>query len=114
MKIVRRDIVDDSHLQTYVSDPIIRQILARRGIKSESEVTCQLSDIYHYRDLHDIDKASNIIADAIENGDKILVSGDYDVVSGNNSHLINMISISQQMDLLKASPKIYLYQLIHC
>ena len=79
MKIVRRDIVDDSHLQTYVSDPIIRQILARRGIKSESEVTCQLSDIYHYRDLHDIDKASNIIADAIENGDKILVSGDYDV-----------------------------------
>lgn len=79
MKIVRRDIVDDSHLQTYVSDPIIRQILARRGISSESEVTCQLSDIYHYRDLHDIDKASNILADAIENGDKILVSGDYDV-----------------------------------
>ena len=79
MKIVRRDIVDDSHLQTYVSDPVIRQILARRGVKTESDVTCQLSDILHYRDLHDISKASNIIADAIENGEHILVSGDYDV-----------------------------------
>ena len=52
---------------------------------------------------------SNIIfeEDALECLYHQIISGDYDVVSGNNSHLINMISISQQMDLLKASPKIY-------
>lgn len=79
MKIQRRDIIDDSHLQTYISDPIIRQILARRGVQTESDVTCQLSDIFHYKDLHDIDKASQIIASSIMAGESILVAGDYDV-----------------------------------
>ncbi|MGN1282118.1 MAG: single-stranded-DNA-specific exonuclease RecJ [Succinivibrio sp.] len=79
MKIVRRAKVEDSHLAAFVSDPVIRQILARRGIKSLSDVECALCDILHYRDLHDISKASSIIADAIEAGDPILVAGDYDV-----------------------------------
>jgi len=79
VKIVRRDFVDDSHLENYISDPVIRQILAKRGIKTEQDITCQLSDIYHYKDLHDIEKASSIIADAIIRQDPILVAGDYDV-----------------------------------
>ena len=34
MKIVRRGVIDDSHLEPYIPDPVIRQILARRGIKT--------------------------------------------------------------------------------
>lgn len=79
MRIVRRAVVDDSHLNSFVSDPVIRQILARRGIKTLSDVECSLSDILHYKDMHDISLASSIIADAIESGDPILVAGDYDV-----------------------------------
>ncbi|MGN0902958.1 MAG: DHH family phosphoesterase, partial [Succinivibrio sp.] len=79
MKIIRREIVDDTHLTDIVSDPVIRQILARRGLKTTADVTCDLAEIHHYRDLHDIEKASSIIADAIVNGDPILVAGDYDV-----------------------------------
>ena len=79
MKLIRRENVDDRHLEAYIHDPIIRQILARRGIQNEKDINCQLSDIYHYKDLHDIDKASSIIADAIEQSHPILVAGDYDV-----------------------------------
>lgn len=79
MKIIRREYVDDSQLEELISDPILRQILARRGLKTESDVNCSLSDIHHYKDLLDIDVASSIIASSIENGEGILVAGDYDV-----------------------------------
>ena len=79
MKIVRRGVIDDSHLEPYIPDPVIRQILARRGIKTEQDVACKLCDIFHYKDFHDIEKASSIIADTIINQESILVAGDYDV-----------------------------------
>lgn len=79
MKIVRRGVIDDSHLEPYIPDPVIRQILARRGIKTEQDVACKLCDIFHYKDFHDIEKASSIIADTIINQETILVAGDYDV-----------------------------------
>ena len=79
MKLIRRTNVDDSHLKEYVQDPIIRQILARRGIQSQSDILCNLSDIHHFKDLHDIDKASSLLAEAIEHKHPILVAGDYDV-----------------------------------
>ena len=79
MKIVRRGVIDDSHLEPYIPDPVIRQILARRGIKTEQDVACKLCDIFHYKDFHDIDKASSILADSIINQEPILVAGDYDV-----------------------------------
>lgn len=56
MKIVRRDVIDDSHLEPFIPDPVIRQILARRGIKTEQDVACKLCDIFHYKDFHDIEK----------------------------------------------------------
>lgn len=79
MKIVRRGVIDDSHLEPFIPDPVIRQILARRGIKTEQDVACKLCDIFHYKDFHDIEKASSIIADSIINQEPILVAGDYDV-----------------------------------
>jgi len=79
VNIVRRESVDDRHLQDCVADPVIRQILARRGVESESEVNCKLSDMLHYKDMQDIDKASTLLADAIEKHWNILVAGDYDV-----------------------------------
>ena len=79
MKLIRRTNVDDSHLKEYVQDPIIRQILARRGIQSQSDILCNLSDIHHFKDLHDIDKATSLLAEAIEHKHPILVAGDYDV-----------------------------------
>ena len=79
MKIVRRDNVDDTHLQNLIADPILRQILARRGIANQSDLECKLNDILHFKDLHGIDKARKLIGQAIMRGDKILVAGDYDV-----------------------------------
>ena len=35
LKTERRGVIDDSHLEPYIPDPVIRQILARRGIKTE-------------------------------------------------------------------------------
>ena len=66
------------------SDDLIKNILARRGIDSDKDVQRFLNpSIKEYMPnpsvLTDMDKAANIIADAIEQNKKIAVYGDYDV-----------------------------------
>ena len=79
LKIVRRKHVDDSQLAPYIPDPLLRQILASRGIRRREDIDCDIKELLHYRDLKDIDRASKLLADAIEKGERILVAGDYDV-----------------------------------
>ncbi len=78
MKIVRREKRDTSALAS-IEDPILRELLSSRGVRNMTDASCELKDLLHYRDLPDIDKASKIIADTIENSGKILIFGDYDV-----------------------------------
>lgn len=79
VKFIRRSHADDSFLNDRVSDPVIRQILASRGIKTVSELDCELKDLLHYKTLLNIGRAAELIADAIQQGTRILVAGDYDV-----------------------------------
>ena len=79
MKIIRRSNVDDSHLNALVADPILRQILARRGVKNNDDLEVSLKSIFPPDRLLDIGKASSIIADAIINKKRVLIAGDYDI-----------------------------------
>lgn len=79
MKIIRRSNVDDSHLNSLVADPILRQILARRGVKNNDDLEVSLKSIFPPDRLLDIGKASSIIADAIINKKRVLIAGDYDI-----------------------------------
>ena len=79
MKIIRRSNVDDSHLNSLVADPILRQILARRGVKNNDDLEVSLKSIFPPDRLLDIGKASSIIADAVINKKRVLIAGDYDI-----------------------------------
>lgn len=79
MNIVRRTVVDDSLLQGTIVDPILRQILARRGILRPEDLDTSLKGLLHYNQLQDIFVAADEIAKAIMAQHKIMIAGDYDI-----------------------------------
>ena len=79
MKISRRAHVEDNALKNIVADPLLRQLLASRGVQCAEDVRAGLRDLLHYRDLKDIDRAARLIGEAIRSGQHFLIAGDYDV-----------------------------------
>lgn len=79
MNIVRRADVDDSQLQGYIADSILRQLLARRGIMRPEDLDTSLRGLLHYNQLQDIYPAADIIAQAIMQSQIIMIAGDYDI-----------------------------------
>lgn len=79
MNIVRRADVDDSQLQGYIADSILRQLLARRGIMRPEDLDSSLRGLLHYNQLQDIYPAADIIAQAIMQRQIIMIAGDYDI-----------------------------------
>ena len=66
------------------SDDLVKKILAGRGVLADADVKKFLNpSIKEYMPnpsvLMDMDNAARIIADAVQNGDKIAIYGDYDV-----------------------------------
>lgn len=58
--------------------PVLSSIYQSRGIQSTDELNYELKGLLPYHDLHDIDKAAKIIADAIISQQRILIVGDFD------------------------------------
>lgn len=56
----------------------LAKILCTRGLTSHRDIDTNLSGLVSPALLPDIEKASNIIADAVVNNDKILIVGDFD------------------------------------
>lgn len=79
MKIIVRDKIDNHCLDSVVSNEIVRNILLSRGVTDSRDLDLSLKNLLHYKDLKDIDKASNILADAIIGNKAIAICGDYDV-----------------------------------
>lgn len=79
MSIIRRTWINDSHLQGLVRDPVVRQLLAMRGVCSKDDLDISLAGLKHFQDIKDIHKAAKIIADSIIAQKHILIAGDYDV-----------------------------------
>ena len=63
--------------------PVLASILVQRGVQTFEQAKTyfrpELSDLHDPFFMKDLDKAVNRISEAIQNGDKILVYGDYDV-----------------------------------
>ena len=79
LAIKQRPYEDVLSLKQVETDPVLYRILVSRGIKTVEDINCNLRDLFHYKDLKDIEKASDILADAVLGKKKILISGDYDV-----------------------------------
>lgn len=77
--VKKRPIPSNGREISCVSDPIIRKVLAARGIGSESDLDLSLAGLEHYRTLKGIDEASELLSAAVRCGKRIVVVGDYDV-----------------------------------
>lgn len=62
--------------------PLIVRLLANRGITTKEEASLflngKIEELYDGRDMKDMDIGISIIKDAIKNGEKIAIYGDYD------------------------------------
>lgn len=58
--------------------PILSSVYQARGIQSADELQHELKGLLPFHQLHDIEKAANLIADAIERQERILIVGDFD------------------------------------
>lgn len=79
MKISRRQMVEDPGLDACVPDPVLRRILLSRGVHDPQDLDPSLEHLLHFKQLQDITKASETIAEAVINKEHIRVMGDYDV-----------------------------------
>ncbi|QYJ78214.1 single-stranded-DNA-specific exonuclease RecJ [Shewanella acanthi] len=75
-KIVRRKTVDDSHLPAHLP-PLLRQLYARRGVKSH-ECELGLKGLLRPETMLGLTDAAKLVADAIEQDKSILIVGDFD------------------------------------
>lgn len=58
--------------------PVLSAIYQARGIESAAELDYELKGLLPYHDLHDIDNAARLIADAVMAQQRILIVGDFD------------------------------------
>jgi len=76
--IVRRDAVISEELERSELHPLLKRVYANRGVTELRQIDNSLSELIDYSLLKDIDKAANIVSNAIMQQKKILVVGDFD------------------------------------
>lgn len=79
MKILHRPNVADSYLSQFILDPIMRQILAVRGVKGAADLDISIKGLLPPTNMQDCAKAAEIIAHAVMRQEHIMISGDYDI-----------------------------------
>lgn len=79
MKILHRPNVADSYLSQFIPDPIMRQILAVRGVKGAADLDISIKGLLPPTNMQDCAKAAEIIAHAVMRQEHIMISGDYDI-----------------------------------
>ena len=85
--IVRRDVIDDSYLPLTLH-PVIKQIYATRGVKSDSELMLTASQLISVEKLTGIDAACEILFKAIKLNQHIVIIGDFDADGATSTALM--------------------------
>jgi len=83
--IVRRSVESTKGLETL--HPLLRKIYAARNIANLNDLSTELSELIPYNLLSDIDKATDRLAQAIAENQRILIVGDFDVDGATSSAL---------------------------
>ena len=108
-KLTESDLPDEflKLSKKYKLDTLAAQILWQRGIRAEEEIQAYLNpDLQQLHDpflLHDMEKATQRILTAIENGQNILIYGDYDADGMTASSVMK-----SALDELGAEVQVYL------
>lgn len=74
---MRREAAVKEPLGLQYSD-IVDRVLRNRGISAEHQLSVQAKHLQHYKELNGIDKAAEILADAVEAQKLIYIIGDFD------------------------------------
>jgi single-stranded-DNA-specific exonuclease len=88
---MRRNAALAEPLGLHYSD-IVDRVLRNRGISAEHELSVQAKHLQHYKALNGINKASELLADAIEAQKSIYIIGDFDA-DGATSTALCMLAL---------------------
>jgi len=75
-------------LQQLGIHPILQQVYANRGIQSSEQLEMELKGLFSYHQLSNIDKAIERLYQAIQQQQRILIVGDYDVDGATSTALM--------------------------
>ncbi|MGK0207521.1 MAG: single-stranded-DNA-specific exonuclease, partial [Gammaproteobacteria bacterium] len=75
--IIARENVDDSHLPSNLH-PVIKQIYANRNVFNADELNNSVATLHDFKLFKDIDKASDLLIEALKAQSQILIVGDFD------------------------------------
>jgi single-stranded-DNA-specific exonuclease len=87
-KIHRRNLGISDELEKASLHPVLKRIYANRHINTLSQVDYSLDRLISFHELKGIDAASNIVAEAITSGQRILIVGDYDADGATSTALV--------------------------
>lgn len=71
--------INDETLLSEITDPFVRRIFLSRNVKKISELDLNISNLLHFSNLKDIDRACSLLYEALSNNSNIVIVGDYDV-----------------------------------
>jgi len=91
VQISRRPKQDSQHLPDPLH-PRLKQIYADRGVKDAAQLNRSAKALLHYDQLQGVEKAVNLLAQAIATNKKIIVVGDFDA-DGATSTALSMMSL---------------------
>lgn len=77
-QIIRREYQEDEAAALGELHPILRRVFAARQVKSIQEIDCSLDKLHPYQSLRGIDDAVQLLTEAIQQNQKILIVGDFD------------------------------------
>ena len=78
MKIIRRQHQISSHELPESLHPVLQKIYLNRGITSSEELDLTLQKLHHSHQLSGIERAVEILVDALQHQQRILIVGDFD------------------------------------
>ncbi|GAM54260.1 single-stranded-DNA-specific exonuclease recJ [Vibrio ishigakensis] len=86
IEIQRRPACDISHLPDSLS-PLMRRVYASRGVNSESQLNRGAKGLLSPGQLYGIGPAADLLIEAIESSQRIIVVGDFDADGATSSAL---------------------------
>lgn len=92
-KILRRTVPDVSPAWGEQLPPILRRLYAARGVTSEEQLSYTLKHLASPMTLRGIDRAVEMLADAIRQQQRVLILGDFDA-DGATSTAVAMLGLS--------------------
>lgn len=87
-KIQRRSATISQSLADSSLHPLLQQLYANRGVNNREQIEYSIQHLSDYRQLKDIKKAADIIAECIRSDKKILIVGDFDADGATSTALV--------------------------